>query len=707
VDPYSAAFSRSTIDFNTQFGQQLQTLSMISEQLTNNFQGLSRLLQNNGRALDNMANSSQRIASASKAEADSRAQTTVYMHQTADIAAKIQKAEQETAKTHDSNLSKLRAQVQGSKLVGKSGEIKYTDEKGNPQTISLKEYANLKDQNLKGNIRQQIAESISTDQPNIFSVGKFIQALSHGNIGVAVGEAFGSISQFQGASAALKGTGAGIAARGAAMGGLRGLATQGLGLGVGGLAGALSPAALVGAIFETRRLINDYQRDLRQGMQTGLTGTAAVRETLGAHISATIQGLNPFDALTVNMAKQIADGIMSEGFSGRIRAAWQDAVTNVVKSTGMDAGQALQLMSTSANTLGETAMQFSQDMDLVSQTAKTTSISIKTAAETLQSMQTGFFTKGGTQATGPVGAQAALLMKALPMTAVKRGTLLNAITQNWMQLVGRAHINPALAYTPQIIRQMAKILDEDARSLWRIKDSNPMTKNMDLHSWITFMFTVNSGLFDSMFPGASNDDIYAFMTTAGKGGTGFEKSQKKNMAGIIKAQTHPVHHGGWGVLGSIGRTIAGFNPVKTEIGAINAIAGIPGDLTGGQLSIPKIGTHWANGFTLGNINPLIGAVGGSSYYHGLFHPRLDMKATAEKYARAFANQGATQAEINMLQNSPNLGALQKNAVKVEVELSHNAKRVFSLPPSAIQNYYNSRKGLSGTQLSARPLLAGK
>lgn len=657
------AFSQQNVDMVAAMRPHLEALSSLSAQMRDNFEGIGKLLEQNVSHVERMGNAQQKNARISQQEFEVQKRNRDLTEARAQAMERITKAEQ---RNNDALTHQLR-------LAGmyRKGQIEYQDEQGKLAQTTVADYRN--NPALRQRIREQAASNLSSAlaaDNNRFSFTEVIQHLAHGNIGAALGEAMQQLPGTAGMIGRLEGLGERTAARGAAMGGLGGLMTQGVGALIGrGLPFLASPAGLFLIQRELRQGIRTYQEDLRRGMQGGLSGSTAARESLGADIRSRFEGINPFDALTQRMAAEIAHGIQSEGFTGRLRAAWQDSVTDVVKSTGMDAGQALQLMATSANTLGQSASQFRSDMELVKNTAHDTTLSVTQVAQAMQQMQTAFYARGGQPATAQAGIVSNVLQRALPRRIAISGRLGGAIAQNWQTLVARAGINPALAFEPQILKQATRILDQTAAMLWRIKNSSPMTRKMRLQEWVTFMEGASPGLFESLLPGAQNDDIVSFMRTGAHGG--FERAQQGASAEIAAAGSTVHHH--HGLFGSIWQGIEGATQ-----SALNLTDPIKNWHFADNVNIPATRRNIIKSFNsqLQDLTP--------EQRRQILAPLRNVDATSVADLKAAAHESQT----------------------IYVKIHPQAAHYFTTEPAKIQRYYDSRRGAAGSQGMVRPAPVG-
>lgn len=701
---------------NPAISQRDVDLSNIIRENTEAYKNLQLVIERN---LERQETHLKNITASQKDSLRSVSEEASHKIKLADLEDRRLKTLQKIRDSESKGITALRQQFRLGEQITKQGQLKYVDPEGRARTISPEQYLS-KDfpEAERQQIREQLASHIATSDSPSFRISEFIGKLAHGDIGGAIGEGFQSLPVFDNLTEGLMQHGEGLSAHGAALRTagkalrdsagtfpqtfMEGVGQRVSGLGVsaeGGLAslrgGLISsiapklftPAMIYGLQREIRQGLRSYQDDLRQGMQGGLTGTAAARETFGANLRARFEGINPFDALTTQMAREIARGIQSEGFTGTVRAAWQDSVTDVIKSTGMDAGQALQLMSTAANQLGENAQQFRADMMLVEQTAKATSLSVNQAAQSFQAMQQSLFTRGGAPALAPAGQLSTTLARALPRAVVARGALASAIGQNWQTLVARAGINPALAFEPQIIRQASQVLDSIVGTLYRIKNSSDMTKNMPVQKWVSFMEGASSGFFEQLLPGATNADIVAFMRRGRN--NGYERAQRQTVADTARARTRTVHHH-HGILGTIAREVSGgLQSIATSAGkgadyAINQATGSH--------------THLARDL----FNP-----------NSIANSDIDFAATRRNMIKAFGNEieGLTPEQrrqvLAPLRNASSYDELMGGAVnraqEIVVRLHPNAERVLQAEPSRLQRYHDYNRGTSNSQGMVRPV----
>lgn len=704
------ALSQQQVDLSGVLRQNFDALASLSTQIARNLGGTEDLLRGNVNHIENMVSGTRRLVAQTREEALQQRQIHEFSLARKTALEQVLDIEKNIRSTQGGNLNNLRQQFQLGGMLTRKGNISFMDEQNRPQEMSIEQYMKLPDQQRRS-IRDQLSTSLATNRPETASVSQVIQALAHGNIGSAIGELMQSFPQLAGVSTRLRTAGAGLEARGIERGGLSGLAQRGAGMLVGeGLPFALSPAGAIMAVRELRQSIRGYQEDLRQGMQGGLQGNAAARETIGANLRARVEGLNPFDALTTQMARQIAAGIQSEGFTGSIRAAWQDSVTDVVKSTGVDAGTALQLMTTSANQLGESATQFRQDMNLVQNAAKNTSFSVTQLAQNMQQLQQSFVQRGGIQASAPVGQLANTLQNALGNTQLGR-TALQGLTsvigqpQVWQQAVTMAGINPLLANTQETLRRAPQILDEYGKRLWDIKNQGP-GKVMKLHEWVVMMYA--AGLFNSLLPGADEATVEEFMRITSHGG--LEQTQSKHTA--ENAPGPQGHHRGF--LGGIfhgayhGITVAGHG-IESGIGAVDTgighlVAGAAGEV-GASASTQRAIRRQMSG--------LPSWLPQTSVYND-----YSVTGTQQRQIQYWRDQaqamGLSAAQTRRLleptRQATNIDALEQantQAQTVIVKLHPQAAKYFSAEPANVQRYYDALYGRSGSQNAQRPPGGGR
>lgn len=316
-----------------------------------------------------------------------------------------------------------------------------------------------------------------------FSIGEVMKNLASGNIGGALGELL-QRPDYAAISAINRGAGT-LGAR-IEQSAIPGMGTLGraipgaVGRAIPGAVGyALTPAAAYGA-YRLFNQTNRLQQDLQlQGMASGLQGTEAIREGIAGRFQARVMGLNPFDIMTTQMAREIASGIRGRGFRGEVAKAWTDTVGDVVSDLGISASAALESMNTAVEDLGMNAMEFRDMMDSLDEVAKSTGDSVENVRQrTIQLAQS-------LAATGGQGAaQLSDTIVATIQGAVPRGPARPALAQALGQPQLLAQLQPIFGtgefVSPLDIegqaRQVATILDNMRTRLLEAKGAMPIAQ---------------------------------------------------------------------------------------------------------------------------------------------------------------------------------------------------------------------------------------
>lgn len=369
------------------------------------------------------------------------------------------------------------------RLVGIRSEGRYHfGRRVGDQAMSEEEFRRMASQGEAhpdyGSFRQQMMDErairLERGKPT-FSVGEVFRAVASGNIGAAVGELlqrpdFGPVTGLNRAAGSL----------GARMEQSNIPGVGALGRGIPGAVGyALTPAAAYGAY----RLFNRYnrlQQDLQlQGMAGGLQGGEAIREGLEGRFQARVMGLNPFDIMTTQMAREIASGVRTRGFRGEVAKAWTETVGDVVSDLGISASSALESMNVAVEQLGMNTEEFRDMMDSLDEVAKSTGDSVEAVRQRTLALSQSLAETGG-QAAGQLGDTiVATIQGAMP-----RGPGRDAVAQAVGQPQALAALQPMFGtgefVSPMDIegqaRQVATILDNMRARLLEAKGSMPIAQ---------------------------------------------------------------------------------------------------------------------------------------------------------------------------------------------------------------------------------------
>ncbi len=680
------AFTQQDVNLTVVLQRNFEALSTLSDQIARNLGGNAALLDRQAGTIDRMVNGHQRLHALTRQDVDQNRQILEFAEKQAQARNRILDAEEKYGASQKENVGALRSQLQLAGMLNREGRIRYMDAEGRPaEPISIDEYMR-RDTEERQPIREQIAQQVALAQPERASIRQALQQLSRGNIGGALGELTQATPGLGRPAAAMERIGASLESRGFAAGAQGGAfnIARGLGLrGIGGLAGlagefAFSPAALGIAGLKGLQF---YQGQRAAGMQTGEQGFGAFTEGVGAQFKAVTEGLNPFDALSIGAARAVARGIQSEGFSGSIRAAWQDSVTDVIKHTGMDSQQALSLMSNAVNNFGESADEFNKNMLMMRDTSEKTSLSVGKAAEALQSIQDAFFPQAGTR-----GAEAAVAPGQALITATKgafrRPTLKPAIQQNWQRLVTLAGLNPADAFTTKTILQMNMILDKNVSRLWDLKNSNPQWKRMSVEEWVQRMEGQRPGIFEIYIgPGASAQDVIDLMHAVTAKGGGLEKTQTELAPGVRKVKARSEWY----------RKNANFGGyVGGEKAAY--ISRLQDRAKGDDLTPAQVRRIVA---------PIYDAHGHIPEAYEKSKDILEQIERNKQTSRSLTPAGSTRSARRTTSQM-----LESYQPKVLVDLTHDAKKLLKVSeatePGSRQKYFDSRRGTTGTQGMNRP-----
>lgn len=673
------AFKQAQVDLSQQLSSHFSTLSSLTSQMKDNLEGIGTLIQQNAGHLNEYVGSQTKINNLERDSVRHQTQLTASTKERARAAREIQEAE---AKGTDAVLAKMR----GTGMIGRGG-IRY----GEGQVMPTGQFRNLDPNSPEYNqIRQSLQTNLARGPNRTFRFGDVFQQLSQGNIGGAIGELTQSLPMFQRAAARSTTIGENLSISGLERGGIAGLGQR-----FGGafmstaVPFALSPAAAYLAQRYVRQGIRTYQSDLRQGMQTGLEGRAAAGEAARANLQARIQGLNPFDALTMQMAQEVAKGIQSQGFSGQIRAAWQDTVTDVIKSTGMDASTALGLMNTATDQLGESAEQFRNDIEGVQTVAKETSLSIRTLAEDLQRAQTSFASRGGMAAGQAITQTVQALQTTLPRSITMRGALTQGIAQNWQAIALRfGGISPTQAFTAQAISQAPRIIDNLVNQLFQIKNSTTLWRNMSVENWIAMMEGTAPAVLQALIPGADARDFIALMQSKAQGKSVQSAANRRRVQAAQEA-TQPKHSG---FLGGLAHHLSGIESAIGEMigrGGLVSGEGLPNPLEGEARKINKTFVD-VNKMRQEQINYWLNQI----HLAGL-SPEEQRRILAPVRAA-----GSSEALDRAAQEAA-------NTFKVEVGIHPSAAQILTAEPAHRQTYWDHMNGDSGSYGMQRPVIPGR
>jgi len=695
IRPGDPNFTMPTLSQQVNMSEALQrnfeALATLSSQISRNLGGTGQLLEHNVSAIDRMTRGTQRLNIETRQQADQYKDIMEFQQKREEIIDRIRNAERGTG-------NELRNQFQLGGMLHKQ-KIAYLDEEHKMRTISIEQYRNMSGDE-KAYIRESLAGNIAQQQAGRASISQALSQLFHGNVAGALSElgqsapGLGNLrARLQMRSAGLNAAAAeriaGASGEGAGFAGALGGRLSGGLLRVGGSLFGLGALATTGGgiaagVYGARRALGEYQQLRSAGQQTGEGGFGAFREGAGAQLKAIGEGINPFDALSLGAARAIARGIQSEGFSGEIRAAWQDSVTDVVKHTGMDSGEALSLMSTAVNQFSESSKEFDENMRLMKDVAHDTNISIKQAAEGLQQFQQQFAPLAGSRGAEAVVPGYATLAKAAP-GAIKRGTLLPSIAQNWQRLVALAGLNPADAWTDRVTHQMSKILDINGKKLWEMKNSNPVDRRKPLEQWVQEMEGRAPGIFEVYLgPGASAQDVIGFMRAVGPGGKGLETVQRTS---VNPAQRRA-------------KTRAEWFPPNADIG--------------GNTGLQKL-------IYIGRLQKMakdddLSPAQVRKIAQPIWQTKDNLPAAYEKSKELLEQiEGKKQVGRQNLRTSSSAhpsqmryqlpGQMGQDS-KVIIDLTHDAKKILKVSeytePAARQRYHDSRRGAAGTQGMDRP-----
>jgi hypothetical protein len=316
-----------------------------------------------------------------------------------------------------------------------------------------------------------------------FSPGEVLGALAQGNIGAAVGELLQQPDWRATRRIMEQATRAGAAVEASSIPGA-GM----LGRAIPGVASYMLTPAAAYAAQRVFRQANAAQRQFQlEGMAGGLQGTEAIGETLRGRIQAfQMGGLNPFDIMTREIAREIARGVRSRGFRGEVAQAWTDSVGDVVSDLGINAGEALEAMNVAVDQLGMNAGEFREMMDSLDDVAKTTGDSVENVRRRTMDLAQALGTIGGTGAGAMAPVAIATIQGAIPRGTPARDQIAQAIGQRetlaaLQPMFGTGEFVAPWDVEGQI-RQISTILDNLKR---RLLDAKP--DNMPLASYASML----------------------------------------------------------------------------------------------------------------------------------------------------------------------------------------------------------------------------
>lgn len=672
-----AEAAQQQVDLTAQMATYFETLSNLTTQMQTNFEGINKLIKDNTDLLGKTATTHQRINDEAAKNIKITDQQAKRQEQITDYALKREAAEKRVAQAQSDGASALRLQLKDAGMY-RDRMYHFGD-----KTMTEEEFQQGFDENSADfqEMRQRLIDRMATShRPNTtFSLGEAFTRLSRGDIPGALGELTQSLPGTQRMADFGRATGLDLSIRGQARGGLAGLGMRAAGEAVGvGLPFLASPAALYAGQRYLRQGLRAYQGDLTQGMQTGLQGTAAAREAAGANLRARVEALNPFDALSSQAAQQIAKGIQSQGFSGAIRAAWQDTITDVVKSTGMDASTALGLMDTATNQLGQSAHQFGVDMAGVRDVAKATSLSVDQVAKSMQSMQTAIAPMAGAAGAAQVGQVSLAIQQAFPRGTTIRDKLAPALAGGWQAMAVRAGISPLKVYTQQALAEMPRIIDETVAMFLQIKNSRPDWKNGKLADVVPQMEQALPGVFNTFFPGADVRDIEDLFRQHEKGGI----TRAVNRARDDRARDAMANEHRGGVRGFIGGLArSAYLDVGSHIKRNNPVGRYLSDTITGMgnsmgLDIDAMRRDQVN------------------YWLQQIHS-AGLSPTAQRQILSQIRRADTKEELEAAASSA-------NEVFVNIKMHPSLAGMFTAEPAAIQRYHDHMNGTSGSYGLKRP-----
>lgn len=508
-----------------------------------NFLGIGDLLERNVRIIDSTRNAQARLNRETREQATQQRAIYEYEIQRADAAERVERA----LKEQGSRTTELQARLREAGML-REGRVAVQKGDGGIEYVSVDEFnRRIKTEGQAGPLREQLERglALSTTRAGQFSFGQIIQSLARGDIGGAFGEL---LQQVPGRYAErLTGAGERMEARWAERAGLRGLLGR-IGIPTALAGFAASPAAFAVVADLGRRGLRSYQRAQIEAGQVGLAGAEATRELGARRLTAELTSLNPFDALTRAAAQEIARGITSEGFTGELRDAWQEAVGDVVIDTGMTAGQALEAMRFSVNTLGMSVDEFRDSMGALDQTAKDTNLSVATLQQGMQAFQQAAIAGGGPRAAAAAGQVGLALQAALPGMA-RRGELATVLTAGLPMLAPVfAGISPLEAQGRQAMRALPGILDNLVQMIRETQDAMGLRGQDETFAQIA----IASGVFQQFLPGITAAGLIELMKQGrqpgGFRGQALLQSQREAESAAERARGREFRQVGRGLL---------------------------------------------------------------------------------------------------------------------------------------------------------------
>lgn len=531
-----------------------------------------------------------------------------------------------------------------------------------------------------GSFRQQMMDErairLERGKPT-FSVGEVFRAVASGNIGAAVGELL-QRPDFAPVTALNRGAGSlGASLEQSSIPG-----AGALGRAIPGAVGyALTPAAAYGAY----RLFNRYnrlQQDLQlQGMAGGLQGGEAIREGLEGRFQARVMGLNPFDIMTTQMAREIASGVRSRGFRGEVAKAWTETVGDVVSDLGISASAALESMNVAVEELGMNTNEFRDMMDSLDEVAKSTGDSVENVRQRTIALSQALAQTGG-QAAGQLGDTIVATIQG----AVGRGPARGALAQAVGQPQALAALQPMFGTGEFVspfdvegqIRQFATIMDNmKARLL-----ANQRSSGIPLAQYATILAGAN------MFNLGMNAAAWEDFLKAGS----FREAQGRQVAAEARAAESAGRRRG-GLRGFLGGVLEGASGAAGWVG--DQPLGPLSDLARGAAGVydfgAGIGINTARGrnqYITRAAEQLVAAGipqdQRREMLRGLWQARGESGESFQRASQRFSDQ-ATREIVVRLEPNPELRRLiRTNSTAYNDYVTGRGGSQYTEPPPAIQ-----------------------
>lgn len=142
--------------------------------------------------------------------------------------------------------------------------------------------------------------------------------------------------------------------------------------------------------------LNQIQQSRRLGMITG----GGFREGFGMRRDAFLQGFNPFDLVSRQMALEIQQGLASQGFRGDLREALGDTVIGAVNDLGIEHATAIELVTTAYRRNGMALEEIKDQLSGMDDLAQSIGRSVDETTQTWTRLNELFTTLGAGRRAG-------------------------------------------------------------------------------------------------------------------------------------------------------------------------------------------------------------------------------------------------------------------------------------------------------------------